>query len=346
MASDASSASAATLAEFITNVRADNGKPLTPVTARTYAACLVRIRGLIGGDPMHYQWPVQDKPALDKALLSIPLTSRKTCLCALLAWSKTVMSKPGDVVEYIQTLVNEVVEQCRSEEDAQQPTQKQTDNWTSLAELKTVLKGYERELKNDGVLTGRGVLPSHTFRLLRRWVIGMLYLSGDDNPPLRLDFRDVRLIDRKAWMQMPVADREGKNWLVITGRNKKVFVFGRYKTFATHGVLEVPVGKPLNRVLNIWFRYHKSDYLLDRFPLAASRMTELIKSVFSPTSKRIGVSMLRHIYLSSKFPADLAHRQDIARKMAHSVDQQSLYILDVKTDGAQSAPGDALSSSQ
>lgn len=111
MASDASSASAATLAEFITKVRADNGKPITPITARTYAACIVRIRGLIGGDPMFYQWPIQDKPTLEKTLLSITFSSRKTCLCALLAWSKTVMSKPADVVEYIQTLVDEIVEQ-------------------------------------------------------------------------------------------------------------------------------------------------------------------------------------------------------------------------------------------
>jgi hypothetical protein len=57
MASDASSASAATLAEFITKVRADNGNPITPITARTYAACVARIRALIGGDPMFYQWP-------------------------------------------------------------------------------------------------------------------------------------------------------------------------------------------------------------------------------------------------------------------------------------------------
>lgn len=192
-----------------------------------------------------------------------------------------------------------------------------------------MLKGYETELKNDGVLRGQGVLPSHTFRLLRRWVIGMLYLSGDDNPPLRLDYRDVRLIDKKVWVKMPAADREGKNWLVITGRNKKIFVFGRYKTFATHGVLEVPVGKPLNRALNIWFKYHKGDYLLDRFPLAASRMTELINSVFAPTGKRIGASMLRHIFLTERFPPDLSHREEIARKMAHTVGQQTLYSLDV-----------------
>lgn len=330
MATDASSASAATLAEFISKVRADHDQPLSPVTARTYATCLVRVRNLIGGDPMHHQWPATDKPALANALLSIPLSSRKTCLCALLAWSKTVLSKPADVVACIQRHLDEVVEECRAREEAQQPTQKQTDNWASLTELKAVLKGYERELKDDGVLTGRGVLPSHTFRLLRRWVIGMLYLSGDDNPPVRLDYRDARLIDKKAWLKMPAADREGKNWLVITGRNKKVFVFGRYKTFATHGVLEVPVGKPLNRVLNIWFRYHEGPFLLDRFPFAASRMTELINSVFAPTGKRIGASMLRHVYITEKFPADLAHREEIARKMAHTVGQQTLYALDVQ----------------
>jgi hypothetical protein len=205
MASDASSASAATLAEFIIKVRSDNSKPISPITARTYASCIVRIRGLIGGDPMHHQWPVQDKPALKDALLSLPLNSRKTCLCALLAWSKTVMSKPADVVQYIQQHLDKAVEQFRATEEAQQPTQKQADNWSTLGQLREVLKSYERELRNEGVLRGQGTLPSHTFRLLRRWIIGMLYLSGDDNPPVRLDYRDVRLVDKKVWLQMSAA---------------------------------------------------------------------------------------------------------------------------------------------
>ena len=94
-----------------------------------------------------------------------------------------------------------------------------------------------------------------------------------------------------------------------------------YKTSGKYGENQVKVGKKLNSVLNIWLKYNKTDSLLlnsQGKPMSANGLGKEIKKVFEPTGKNISVNMLRHIFISEKYPKEkLDEKAEDAKKMGH-----------------------------
>ena len=277
MAMDASTASQHVLANFIFNVRNDRGKPVSPKTAGTYASSVIRIRKILGGDPMHDNWLHGQISSLDDIVNSMPLSSRKTVLTGLLMWLDLLETRNQDVVGAVRARHNNAIAELKTSDMAQKASQKQKENWVQLGELRDVGLMYEKQLREQGLLRqdSAGELPAYWRRIFLRWLLTRLYLT-EDNPPLRLDYRDFRWISKSAFEQLPPAERDAANYLVVTGRNKKFFSLGRYKTASTYGTMHIPIGKQLNYALNCWRRFHKGEYLLGDAPLSAPRMTQLI----------------------------------------------------------------------
>jgi len=116
--------------------------------------------------------------------------------------------------------------------------------------------------------------------------------------------------------------------LVLKSRNKKYFHFGEYKTAKKYGANVIPVGKKLNSVLNIWLRINPTDSLLlnsQGKPQTANGLGKYITKVFEPTGKKIGVNLLRHIFITEKFEPQLEEKKKVASQMGHSVGTQELY---------------------
>jgi mevalonate pyrophosphate decarboxylase len=59
--------------------------------------------------------------------------------------------------------------------------------------------------------------------------------------------------------------------------------------------------------------------------MTANDLSKYIVKVFSPTGKKVGATMLRHIVISELFPARLEEQQKTADLMLHSTNQQNLY---------------------
>ena len=204
----------------------------------------------------------------------------------------------------------------------------QTENWETLDNLHKVLISYKNTLDDKGIfdLTDTDISKAD-FKLLQKYVVGMLYIGSADNPPLRLDYAPMRVLSRNVYNDISIDDQH-INYLVITGKNKKEFVLNDYKTMGAYGQKIIPVSPIVNKVLNVWLHYNTGDYLLvnsKNHVLTSNGLTKLITSTFEPTGKKISVSMLRHIFISEMFPADAEKRQKIADLMAHSVNTQTDY---------------------
>ena len=95
------------------------------------------------------------------------------------------------------------------------------------------------------------------------------------------------------------------------------------------GLSIIPVGKILNSVLNIWLKFNVNDYLLVDSRggvMNSNQLSKYIARVFEPTGKKITINILRHIYISTKFPvADTKFKKEIAKKMMHSGATQDEY---------------------
>jgi hypothetical protein len=111
------------------------------------------------------------------------------------------------------------------------------------------------------------------------------------------------------------------------------FLFYNYKTKGTYALQEVPVSPDLNAILTAYLKLHplrkeKSYFLLvdsKGQPLhQVNAITRILNSIFG---KKIGVSMLRNIFLSDKFKAPTQEMRDMANAMGTSTDMlQSVYV--------------------
>jgi hypothetical protein len=113
------------------------------------------------------------------------------------------------------------------------------------------------------------------------------------------------------------------------------FVFNKYKTAKKHGQQMIDVPAELASVLSLYLKHNplrpagrKKTF---EYPFlvnangeqltAVNAITRLLNKVFG---KKVGSSLLRHIYLSSKYNID--EMKDDAEKMGHTVSTQRDYL--------------------
>jgi len=200
----------------------------------------------------------------------------------------------------------------------------QKKNWATLKELRDILQGYKKQLTPS---LKKDELNKKEMDLLQRYLAGMLYIGDDENPPIRNDYI-MNIISKVDYDRLNEKEKKQTNYLVNQSKMKKFFSFGEYKTSGKYGIRIIPLGKTLNKVLNIWLKYNKSKHLLlnsKNEPMTANGLTKFLMKTFQPSGKDIGASMLRHIYITEKFPPQTEEKQELADKMLHSKSQQSSY---------------------
>lgn len=111
----------------------------------------------------------------------------------------------------------------------------------------------------------------------------------------------------------------------------EAFVFNTFKTSKHYGQQVIPIPDELKETIVDYLSHHplrtQDNYAFlvnasgKRFETSGA-ITRLLNSVFH---KKVGASMLRHIYLSNKY--DLKEMKEDAENMAHSLNQQRDYIM-------------------
>lgn len=200
----------------------------------------------------------------------------------------------------------------------------QSKNWATMAELKTVLKNYKKQIDMNGILK-KDELNKKEFDLLQKWVVGSLYIADPENLPLRNDYI-MEIISDSDYKRLTEAQKKEQNYLVIKNKNNKYFSLGEYKTSDKYGIREIKVGKILNKIINTWLKYNKSKHLILNSkgdPINANSLTKLLIKIFEPTGKKISSSMIRHIYITERFPPNTQEKKEVAEAMLHSKNIQS-----------------------
>jgi len=153
---------------------------------------------------------------------------------------------------------------------------------------------------------------------LQEYIILALYTMM---PPVRLDYGEMKVV--------PVEPAEPVgNYLVWS--KKPYFYFSDYKTFKVYGVMRIQLKPALVDELEEWLRYPDQYLLVDRSgnPLGAVALGQLIISTFQKhCGKKIGVSMLRHSYISYVRAKELPIKQSdaLAHQMMHSPKMSMIY---------------------
>lgn len=202
-------------------------------------------------------------------------------------------------------------------------TTKQADNWLSWEDVEK----RKAELAADVAKFPKTLTPANYERLLQHLVLS---LYTDVQPRRNQDYLDMYII--KKWNdKMPI----DKNYLDLTTHK---FIFNKYKTSRKYGAQTVDIPDSLLTILNSFLAKHpvwkgvvkrknepvKLLVAANGEPIVAvNAITRLLNKVFG---KKIGSSMLRHIFLSDKYKDTIGEMADDAAAMGHSLATQKAYV--------------------
>ena len=301
-------------------------RKLRPSSLNAYAANMNKLHKLMFDKEINGLDFLKKKKDVMKTIEEKKLSTRKTYLAAIVV-TLMAFDKDEKLIEYYRDEMEDLAKQFNANMEEQNKSETQDKNWVSLAALRKVMRKYRNELNEKGIFK-KDVddLTNKEFDLLQKWIVSSLYIL-DENPPLRNDYI-MKTISNKEYDKLSEDQKREKNYLVIKSRNNKMFSLGEYKTSGKYGTKTIPVGKKLNSALNIWLKFNKTGHLLlnsKREPMTANGLTKYLQKTFAPTGKNISSSMIRHIFISDKFPAQNKEKEEVAEKMAHSVNQQTLY---------------------
>jgi integrase len=263
----------------------------------------------------NFRFLTKPEVILEKIKVYKPTTQRNIIIAVvsiLKALDNPLYSKYYDIMIEMTKKINE-------SNKTNEKTETQKANWQ---DWDSVLAKFN-ELKS-GLKLSRTLSESQYDSLLDFVVLSLYVLL----PPRRnKDFIDM-LITTKS-----TKDTEN-NYLDI---KKQQFIFNVYKTSKKDGQLIVNIPDDLMAILKTYIKHHplKSELpeqnipflvYFDKKPIKDNGITRILNKIFG---KKIGSSMLRHIYLSSKYGNVLEQQKKDSELMSHNIQTQKDYI---KTD--------------
>lgn len=218
--------------------------------------------------------------------------------------------------------------EARKERDGKDPhemTDKQEENWMTWEEVNK--KKSELSEETSSFLSTKKITPAQYDKLLQ-YVVLSLYT--DIQPRRNQDYLDMYVVKKLG----KDYDKTKNYYDMATHR----FIFNKYKTAKKWGEQVEEVPEPLRKTLADFFRHHplynskaKEFKLLvkqDGSPLGVvNSITRILNRIFG---KKVGASMLRHSYLSSKYGDVVEEMERDGIAMGHSTAQQKEYIKNEK----------------
>ena len=211
-----------------------------------------------------------------------------------------------------------------NEQPKNEKTEKQADNWITWEDVQK--KAIELSTELSQFVSNKTITTAQYDKLLS-YVVLSLYC--DIAPRRNADYLYMYVVKKLPKEKDLEKD---KNYYDLSTQK---FVFFVYKTAKTYNKQEVDVPESLQKTLATFLKFHplakgaKSNYKLlvkhDGSPInTVNAITRILNKVFD--GKKIGSSMLRHIYLSSKYGDTIKEMQEDSAEMGHSTNQQKDYI--------------------
>jgi len=292
---------------------------------KTYINNLNKLAREVGIKKINNLLFLQNGGNIMAALLKKKKATQKTYLATIVVFLKAVDAKKN-LIDFYTEKMNELTDEYNQKIIKQEKSDSQEENWVELPELIKEIERQGREITRMRLWDKKKLTPQE-FDQIQRYVTGALYVISDENPPLRSDYSPMKLICEKDYGNLSKKELK-ENYIVDVSKRKKFFHLGNYKTSGDYGIKKIKIGKKLNNILNKWFKINDSGYLLvnnRKKPMTPNSLSKYMNRVFEETGKRLGISLIRHIFISHHFPAENTEKEEVADKMLHSVSMQTNY---------------------
>lgn len=242
-------------------------------------------------------------------------STQKSMLSTIVSALSTVSNKQSykKIFAYWYGKMMEKVHNHKNE-DTTGKTKKQEDNWLNWD---VVLEHEKRLEASANKVIKNAVLSTNDWNTILEYMVLSLYTKF---PPRRnQDYQFMKVVKS-------IKDTKDKDFNYYVTSTEQ-FVFNKYKTSKAHGEQVLDVPSDLVSVIKLYLTRHpepKGMFLVyeDGKPLVSNNaITRILNRIFG---KSVGASMLRHIYLSSKYDVDEMDKD--AEAMAHSSGMQHSYM--------------------
>ena len=221
--------------------------------------------------------------------------------------------------------------QYSEEQATHQKSEAQEKNWVDYDDY--VKKVDELGERLDDVKK-KAEWSNDDVRRFQEYLIAKLYTVY----PLRNDYV-MKVVSKAEFNKLSEKDKEQMNYLVVPSNGHTMFfVLNEYKTRRKYGEKRVFImDAEVQKVLRLWLkRTSHSSLFVDPIkgfdkPADSSTITKILTTMSKREfgGKSVGSSLLRHMYLSSKYADTVKEMEKDADMMGHLGGvQQTIYVKD------------------
>lgn len=296
-------------------------------TANAYIKSLYALNGKKAFKNLSF---LKDIEQIDKTIAEYAESTQRALLATIVSTLGLHPSKAGFKKPY-QHFYDKMMERSKEarENETSEKTEKQKENWLSWEDIEKRKGELSEAVRAFG---SKKTLDAGQYDTLLQYVVLSLY--SEVQPRRNQDYLDMYIV--KKWNDKMPKD---KNYLDVAG---KQFIYEKYKTSKKYNTQKQEIPEALWNTIQLFFRYHplwkgaakrKADPVkllvtADGAPMTAvNAITRLLNKVFG---KKVGSSMIRHIFLSDKYKDTVAEMKRDSEAMGHSLTQQREYV---RTDG-------------
>ena len=189
----------------------------------------------------------------------------------------------------------------------------QKANWMEQDEVVAIHKALDDKVN---AIENKTKLTEREHKMVEDWLLLSLYVL---QPPRRnADY---------YMMKFGMGTDPNFNYVCL---NKGMYKFNNFKTKSTRGAEEIPIPDKIKPILKQYLDLtglKAGDFVLFQRDTRRTSSNSITKALNRILGKRVGASMLRHIFLTDKYGDVKDEMKDDAEFMAHGSGTQATYIL-------------------
>jgi hypothetical protein len=289
-------------------------KNITDSSKNLYMKNLIRLNG---GEIKNFNFLKDESGILEKLKKYKPNTQR-TYIISIVSLLKGLSTREPKKYKKLYDKYYLVLDEMnKSLKTNNEKSDKEKENWISQEE---VLERFN-ELKKVIPTLGKKITEEQYYELQKLVILSLYCLQ---RPRRNKDYQEM-IVTRKYTPPAEGAEPEKVNILDLQGNR---FIFNNFKTQKKYQSQEIKILPELREIIDIYLKYHplfkKSKtpvpLLVDfegRPYTSNNDMTRLLYKIFN---KKIGVNMLRHIFLTDKYKDIMDEMKEDTKEMGTSVD--------------------------
>ena len=265
-------------------------------TLKAYASNLVKLMKLFETEDLKF---LNNPNKVEEKLENLHYTTRRNYLNAIVVYLMGDKEDEKDLIAEYVDMRDKLNKQYEEEQATGVISDKQKDNFVPIEEVQKMINQMGQEIK-DKKLKKKEDLTKKDKELIMVYTLYNIYTRL----PLRNDLAGMEVINKRAYNKLSQEDKENTNYLVIN-KNSMFMVLNEFKTKSKYKQINIPIPKDLEKLLRQYIRINGMGVLFKSStgkPLSRNALTQLLlKTSKKYMNKNISTTMLRKIYLSSKY---------------------------------------------